>query len=111
MVEAVGERARVIAGVGTDDTAHSIELARQAEKAGAHGLLAVTPYYNKPPQSGLLAALHGDRRLHRPPVMLYDIPGRTGCAIADRHPASGSPSTRASSPTRTPRATSAPRRR
>src|SRR5262245_50783178 len=53
VVEAVGDRAHVIAGAGTNDTHHSIELARAAEKAGAHGLLAVTPYYNKPPQSGL----------------------------------------------------------
>src|SRR6195952_1232130 len=55
VVEAVGDRATVLAGVGTNDTAHSIELALAAEKAGAAGALAVTPYYNKPPQSGLLA--------------------------------------------------------
>src|SRR5262245_608716 len=51
VIEAVGDRAHVIAGVGTNDTHHSIELARAAEKAGAAGLLVVTPYYNKPPQS------------------------------------------------------------
>ena len=54
MVEAVGDRATVVAGAGTNDTAHTVELARAAEKAGAHGLLVVTPYYNKPPQDGLL---------------------------------------------------------
>ena len=53
--EAVGDRATVIAGVGTNITAHSVELARQAEKAGAHGLLVVTPYYNKPAQDALAA--------------------------------------------------------
>ncbi len=81
VVEAVGGRARVIAGVGTADTAHSIELARQAEKAGAHGLLAVTPYYNKPPQSGLIAHFEAIADSTDLDVMLYDIPGRTGCAI------------------------------
>src|SRR5262245_36374863 len=55
VVEAVGDRARVVAGVGTFDTRHTTELAHAAEKAGAHGLLVVTPYYNKPPQAGLLA--------------------------------------------------------
>src|SRR5215218_7261856 len=54
-VEAVGDRASLVAGVGTNDTAHSIELARAAEKAGATALLAVAPYYNKPPQEGLRA--------------------------------------------------------
>src|SRR6478672_2689834 len=53
--EAVGDRATVIAGVGTNITAHSIELAKQAEKAGANGMLVVTPYYNKPAQSALIA--------------------------------------------------------
>ena len=55
VVEAVGNRARVTAGAGTNDTAHSIELARAAEKAGAHALLVVAPYYNKPPQEGVRA--------------------------------------------------------
>src|SRR4051795_3473214 len=54
VLDAVGDRAIVIAGVGTNDTAHSIEKARDAERIGAHGLLVVTPYYNKPPQAGLL---------------------------------------------------------
>src|SRR5687768_15609937 len=55
VIEAVGDRAHIVAGVGTNDTAHSIELARAAEKAGAAGLLVVAPYYNRPPQAGLLA--------------------------------------------------------
>src|SRR3954465_10709314 len=55
VVEAVGDRATIVAGVGSYDTAHTVELAKSAEKAGATGLLAVTPYYNKPPQEGLLA--------------------------------------------------------
>ncbi|NRQ50322.1 4-hydroxy-tetrahydrodipicolinate synthase [Aeromicrobium stalagmiti] len=84
VLEAVGDRASIVAGVGTNDTRHSVELAQQAKKAGAHGTLIVTPYYSKPPQSGLLAhftevARAGDDT----PVMLYDIPGRSGIAIAD----------------------------
>ncbi len=82
VLDAVGDRATVLAGVGTNDTAHTIELARQAERAGAHALLAVTPYYNKPPQAGLerhFTALADATSL---PVALYDIPGRTGVPIA-----------------------------
>lgn len=80
--EAVGSRATVIAGVGTNDTAHTVELARQAEKAGAHGLLAVTPYYNKPPQEGLVSHFVTVADATELPVMLYDIPSRTGVALA-----------------------------
>lgn len=81
VVDAVGDRASVIAGVGTSDTRHSAELARQAAGLGADGLLVVTPYYSKPPQRGLLdhfrtIADAGDR-----PVMIYDIPHRSGVAI------------------------------
>lgn len=82
VVDTVGDRARVIAGVGTNDTAHSVELARQAKVAGAHGLLAVTPYYNKPPQEGLLAHFGTVADATDLPVMLYDIPGRSGVPIA-----------------------------
>lgn len=81
VLEAVGDRAYVIAGVGTNDTRHSIELARSAEAVGAHGLLTVTPYYNKPPQEGLhrhFTAIADSTGL---PVMLYDIPGRSGVPI------------------------------
>jgi 4-hydroxy-tetrahydrodipicolinate synthase len=82
VLEAVGDRATIVAGVGTNDTAHTCELARQAEAAGAHALLVVTPYYNKPPQSGLLAHFIKAADTTGLPVMLYDIPGRTGTAIA-----------------------------
>src|SRR3954453_2590929 len=81
VVEAVGDRAHVVAGAGTNDTRHSVELARAAEKAGAHGLLAVTPYYNKPPQEGLLRHFTAVADATGLPVLLYDIPGRTGTPI------------------------------
>lgn len=82
VVEAVGDRARVVAGVGTNDTRHTIELARGAEKAGAHGLLVVTPYYNKPPQAGLIRHFTAVADATGLPALLYDIPHRTGTAIA-----------------------------
>ncbi|MGI5348454.1 4-hydroxy-tetrahydrodipicolinate synthase [Streptomyces sp. CA-250714] len=81
VVEAVGDRAHVVAGAGTNDTAHSLELARGAEKAGAHGLLAVTPYYSKPPQEGLYRHFTAIADATELPVMLYDIPGRSGVPI------------------------------
>ncbi len=82
VVEAVGDRAVIIAGVGTNDTRHTVELARAAEKAGAHGLLVVTPYYNKPPQEGLYEHFRTVADATGLPVMLYDIPGRSGVPIA-----------------------------
>jgi 4-hydroxy-tetrahydrodipicolinate synthase len=82
VLEAVGDRATVVAGVGTNDTAHTCELARAAERAGAHALLVVTPYYNKPPQSGLVAHFTQVADATGLPNMLYDIPGRTGTPIA-----------------------------
>ncbi|MDX6198390.1 MAG: 4-hydroxy-tetrahydrodipicolinate synthase [Actinomycetota bacterium] len=81
VVEAVGDRAKVVAGVGTYDTAHTVESARAAEKAGAAGLLVVTPYYSRPPQAGLLAHFTAVADATDLPVMLYDIPVRTGVAI------------------------------
>jgi 4-hydroxy-tetrahydrodipicolinate synthase len=77
VVSAVGDRATVVAGAGTYDTAHSIHLARQAEKAGAHGLLLVTPYYSRPPQSGLVLHFTAVADATNLPVMLYDIPPRS----------------------------------
>jgi len=77
VLDAVGSRCQVVAGVGTNDTAHSIELARSAEKAGAHGVLVVAPYYSKPTQAGLLAHVRAIADATGLPVMLYDIPGRS----------------------------------
>ncbi len=79
--ETVGDRASVVAGVGTNDTAHTCELARQAEQAGADGLLVVTPYYNKPPQSGLIAHFTAVADATPLPSLIYDIPGRAGIPI------------------------------
>jgi len=81
VIDAVGDRALVLSGVGTNDTAHSIHLAEQAAKTGAHGLLLVTPYYSKPPQAALLAHFTAVADATDLPVILYDIPGRTGTAI------------------------------
>lgn len=81
VLEAVGDRARVIAGAGTYDTAHSIRLASACAAEGAHGLLVVTPYYSKPPQSGLLAHFSAVADATDLPVLLYDIPGRSGVPI------------------------------
>ena len=81
VVEAVGDRAHIVAGIGTNDTHHSIELARAADKVGAHGLLIVTPYYNKPPQEGLYRHFTAVADAAELPVMLYDIPGRSGVPI------------------------------
>lgn len=80
--EAVGDRATVVAGVGTNVTAHSVELARQAAKLGADGLLLVSPYYSKPGQAGLVHHFTEVARATDLPVMLYDVPGRTGTTIA-----------------------------
>ena len=77
VLDAVGDRAVVVAGVGTNDTAHSIDRARDAERIGAHGLLVVTPYYNKPPQAGLLRHFTSVADSTDLPVMLYDIPPRS----------------------------------
>ena len=81
VLDAVGGRATIVAGVGTYDTHHTVELAQQAEKAGAHGLLVVTPFYNKPPQEGLARHFRASADATGLPVMLYDIPGRSGVPI------------------------------
>ncbi|HEY9334329.1 MAG TPA: 4-hydroxy-tetrahydrodipicolinate synthase [Kribbella sp.] len=79
--EAVGDGIKLVAGVGTNDTAHTIACAQQAEAAGADGLLVVTPYYNKPPQDGLRAHFTAVADATGLPNMLYDIPGRAGVEI------------------------------
>ena len=83
VVEAVGDRVVVVAGVGTNDTAHSVELAEQAARVGVDGLLLVTPYYSKPSQEGVAAHFETVADAAGLPVMLYDIPGRAGVQIAE----------------------------
>lgn len=80
-VDAVGSDAAIVAGVGTNDTAHTVELARQAADAGAEGLLVVTPYYSKPSQAGLIEHFTTVADATDLPIMLYDIPGRSGTPI------------------------------
>lgn len=82
VVESVGDRAKVIAGVGSFDTRQTIETAHEAEAAGATGLLVVTPYYSKPPQEGLLQHFRAVADGTGLPIMVYDIPHRTGTPIA-----------------------------
>lgn len=80
--DAVGDRASVVAGVGTNSTSHSLELALQAAKVGADGLLLVTPYYSKPGQAGVLHHFRTVAEATDVPVMLYDVPGRTATQIS-----------------------------
>ncbi|WP_030677215.1 4-hydroxy-tetrahydrodipicolinate synthase [Streptomyces cellulosae] len=79
--EAVDGRAAVVAGVGTFDTRHTVELALAAEKAGADGLLVVSPYYSRPPQDALEAHFREIADASGLPLVLYDIPARTGTRI------------------------------
>ena len=81
VLDAVGDRAVIVAGVGTNDTAHSIENARSAERLGVHGLLVVTPYYNRPTQAGLLRHFTAVADATDLPVILYDIPPRSQVPI------------------------------
>ena len=81
VLDAVGGRARVIAGTGTNDTRHSISLSRRAAKLGVDGLLIVTPYYNKPSQAGIQAHFEAIANATELPIMVYDIPGRAGVPI------------------------------
>jgi 4-hydroxy-tetrahydrodipicolinate synthase len=78
-LEAIGDRATVVAGTGTNSTAHSIELTGHAQEAGAHAVLVVTPYYNKPPQRGIVAHFEAVASATDLPVVAYNIPGR--CVI------------------------------
>lgn len=79
--KATGGKLRIVAGAGNNETSHSIEQAEMAATAGADGLLVVTPYYNKPPQAGIEAHFRAIADSTDLPVMMYDIPGRTGMAI------------------------------
>lgn len=82
VVKAVGDRATVLAGSTTNDTAHSIRLSLAAKDAGVHGILVTAPYYNKPSQAGVIAHVQAIIDAVQLPVMLYDIPGRAGIAMA-----------------------------
>ncbi|MEN0127870.1 MAG: 4-hydroxy-tetrahydrodipicolinate synthase [Brevundimonas sp.] len=82
VVEAVGDRAFVVAGAGSNDTAHAVRMAEQAAEAGAHGLLVVSPYYSRPSQPGLVAHVQAVVEATDLPVMLYDVPGRAGVRMA-----------------------------
>lgn len=83
VVDAVGSRARIIAGAGSNDTQHAVRIAQGAQRTGAHGLLVVSPYYNRPSQEGVYRHIRAIVDATDLPVMLYDIPGRTGVAIGD----------------------------
>ena len=82
VVATVGDRAKVVAGVGTNITAHTIELTHQAERAGVDGLLVVTPYYSKPPQAALAAHFTAVADAASLPILIYDIPGRCAAPVA-----------------------------
>jgi 4-hydroxy-tetrahydrodipicolinate synthase len=83
VVDVVGNRAFVVAGAGSNDTAHAARIAASAQRTGAHGLLIVTPYYNRPSQEGVYRHLRTVAEATDLPAMLYDIPGRTGVAIGE----------------------------
>jgi len=82
VVDAVGDRATIVAGAGSNDTAHSIRMAESAADAGAHALLIVTPYYSKPSQAGIIRHTIELADATDLPVMLYDIPGRSAVRLA-----------------------------
>jgi len=82
VVEAVGDRAKVLAGSTTNDTRHSIQLSLEAKKTGVDGILVTAPYYNKPSQAGIVAHTQAIAQAVDLPIMMYDIPGRAGIAIA-----------------------------
>jgi 4-hydroxy-tetrahydrodipicolinate synthase len=82
VVDAVKGRGRIIAGTGGNSTRESIELSTEAEKAGVDGLMLVVPYYNKPPQEGLYQHFKSIAEAVSLPVMLYNVPGRTGVNLS-----------------------------
>ena len=77
----VGEKIIVLSGAGDNETSYTVEQAKRSEDAGADGLLVVTPYYNKPPQAGIEAHFRAVAAATSLPIMMYDIPGRTGVEI------------------------------
>jgi len=77
----VGSRVKVLSGAGDNETSYTVEQAKRSADAGADGLLIVTPYYNKPPQAGIEAHFKAVARATDLPIMMYDIPGRTGVEI------------------------------
>ncbi|MFD1504172.1 4-hydroxy-tetrahydrodipicolinate synthase [Georgenia yuyongxinii] len=83
VVDAVGARAMIIGGAGSNDTAHAVRIAQGAERSGARGVLVVSPYYNRPSQEGVYRHIKAVADAVDLPVLLYDIPGRTGVAIGD----------------------------
>jgi len=82
VVEAVGDRVVVVAGAGSNDTSHAIRMAQQAQEVGAHGLLVVSPYYSRPSQDGIVRHTLAIAEATSLPVMLYDVPGRTGVRLS-----------------------------
>lgn len=82
VVAAVGERASIVAGAGSNDTLHAVRMAEQAADAGADGLLVVSPYYSRPSQEGIVRHISAVADATDLPVMLYDVPGRTGVRLA-----------------------------
>ncbi len=83
VVRTAAGRAKIVAGVGSNDTRHAVEMAHQAAAAGADAALLVSPYYNKPTQAGLIAHCQAVADATDLPVMLYDIPGRTAVAFSE----------------------------
>jgi 4-hydroxy-tetrahydrodipicolinate synthase len=81
VVEAVGDRAWIVAGAGSNDTAHAVRMAEQAAEAGAHGLLVVSPYYSRPSQDGVHRHITAVADSTDLPVMVYDVPARTGVRV------------------------------
>lgn len=77
----VGSKVRVLSGAGDNETSYTVEQAKRSQDAGADGILIVTPYYNKPPQAGIEAHFRAVAAATDLPIMMYDIPGRTGVEI------------------------------